>query len=134
MIENGTIVVFKRGYKWYKAKIGGKRDAFTAKTKLKKLSDVKGDKNYITLALYIKKNNLPIKEEDVLKTYDVERLYIKSKGRDSVESAPQTNSLKKLDSYWWSELNEVCLSCIRECKQSSMVILSCCPQYSTDKE
>lgn len=129
ILPDGTIVIFKRGYKWFKAKVGGKQDFFLGKTPFKSLSEVRKGGKYITIWTYLKRNHLPQTEMDVLLAYEVKSLYVKAKGRDSAEIKPKNKSEKSMEDFWWSELNEVCLTCINSCKQSSRVLLACCPQY-----
>lgn len=45
---------------------------------------------------------------------------------------PLEPSPEEFESYWFRDLNEKCLGCIHDCKQSVHVILIQCPQYKKE--
>ena len=129
----GTLCIFKRGSRWCRGRTGGKRDPFYGIVRVPSLSETRGSK-FVSLAAFLRINKITEKEEKILKSLDVDRLYIKFKKPQMVGKAKKRVSMKELspakyEDLWWSKLNKFCLRCIHNCKQSSRAIVICCKSY-----
>jgi len=140
-IKKGTPVIFKRGSRWYKGRFGGKRDFAYSAERVKSLSDVK-KKCFVTLGFLLKKNVSDEKENRILNSYKVDRLYIKFKKPVKVKKAKKAKTVKKMilegkltakkiEKYWWYNLNKNFLKCLKKCKQSSFDMIFC-PSYQKE--
>lgn len=112
--------VVKRDGKWYVGYLDGLE--FKVNKEVKRLRDVKEVTDYKTLKRYLKlKDKSATLEPLILKEIKADKVYILDK--------PVYPSIEEFENYWWKELNELCLGCKGECKQSSKVIVEVCKLY-----
>jgi hypothetical protein len=106
--------------KWY---IGTLEDFnFIEEKKIKKLSDIDNYKKYINLSVFSKK--IQINENYIKKVsekYKFDSIYI-------LPSSLKVSS-NTYNEYFWKEINKKCLSCTKDCKQSSKIQIIRCPSY-----
>jgi len=118
-------VVVKRDNKWYIGWVDGKQ--FHVTDTIKKLSDVKDLSGYVTLKKHIKDRGLdPSKEKDLLTMFGFQSVYVLNR--------PINPSAEEFEAYWWETLNKKCIQCIKECKQSSKVVVEYCPDFEGEGE
>jgi hypothetical protein len=130
---NASYVVYKRESHWFTGSVTD--DKIKKKREIKRLADVRDRDEYLTLKQWLKamKDNTP--SEEILKNLKVESLYLKKDepapkideaGKELPKEAPSQKD-------WWTKKNEVCLTCVKVCKQSSHVIVVHCPLREVKK-
>jgi hypothetical protein len=122
IMEIKVSAVVKRGRKWFVGYLDGLE--FKVNKEVKNLRDVKEVTDYKTLKSYLRLKN---KSDDlgplILEKIKADTVYILDK--------PVYPSIEEFENYWWKELNELCLGCKGECKQSSKVTVEVCKLYES---
>jgi hypothetical protein len=99
---------------------------FVEEQKIKKLSDLDNYKDYVNINTFFKKKGY--NEEYLKKVFE-------KNGFDSVYVLPMTTELssKTHNEYFWKKINKKCLTCTKDCKQSSKIQIIRCPFYERKK-
>jgi hypothetical protein len=121
---DGLEVVGKRDGKWIRAQV------IEGKLKKKKtLDDTKLgalEPDLITLREYTRKHGLTVDNEQFKKKFKMRRIYVIDQPQDSKD---EEKAVENFEKWWWKEFNKVCITCTKDCKQSSQVVLVACPSY-----
>lgn len=136
MFETGTSIIIKRANKWHVAEIGAKGQPIKLSAPILKLANVSKKHLYISLKQYLKLNEREdIEPATILQTLGVTSLYIikPAPKEASKEEAPTNLTPKQWESQWFSEKNQLCISCKRKCKQSKKVEILQCTNYALQK-
>lgn len=130
-------VVYKRKTDWCTGKID--EGKLRKKKSLRVLSDATEKDEYYTLKQWLKATKSKEAAEDILAKYKVDRLYIKkekipapslskkaspSKVKDP--SVPKEPVYAPTEKEWWAKFNDLCLQCVKKCKQSAYVTIVSC--------
>jgi len=112
--------VVKEGNSWFIGKIDGLK--FKPYKQIKKLKDVNEVASYKPLKAYLKDNGKSVLlAEKLLKELKLNSIYVLDK--------PSYCDEKEFEEYWWSQYNELCLKCIKKCKQSYKTEIWNCNDY-----
>ena len=122
---SGKVLVKHKG-KWFRAVIKENGKVGNKKKIVGNLRDAKP--GYISLTEYAKAHSLG--REEILKKYGMENIYVLDVKEPIASKSTEANE-KAFEAYWWRFFNKVCLSCSKECKQSSRLTVVKCPSYDS---
>ncbi len=128
---NGLVVVVKKRDKFYTG--GIKASKFVRYREIKKLSDLKFRDNYITLAAYLKKLHAPFSVDTILTTLKVDKMYVRTDTIPNKAKAVITppaasgKSTEAAGKAYWAKFYPDCISCVKTCKQSHLLLSLHCP-------
>ena len=124
-MELQVSAVVKEGNRWFIGKISGIK--FITYKQVRRLKDVKEVASYITFKEYLKGKNKSVKIDGHMKrNLNLDSIYVLDK--------PTYCNEKEFEEYWWADLNEYCIKCVKECKQSSYATLWKCDGWKGKEE
>lgn len=125
-------VVYKKENSWFTGAI--KEYKLRKKKQINKLSDVKDTAVYITLKKWLSENENESEYtfDELISKLKVQSLYVKT---EDTPKNNKTHSRKGMtEEKFWSKFNTICLSCIKDCKQSSYAEIIVCNRRSNIKK
>ena len=116
-------IVYKKSNKWFTGTI--KEDKLRKTKQINKLSDVTETQEYLTLKQWMKKTKTKGEAEEFLTKFKIQSLYIKDVPIvfEKTENGTDTHPTAK---QFWAKLNEICIKCKKNCKQSSYAFIMSC--------
>lgn len=113
-------VAVRKGSVWYIGKVVN--GVFIKSKKIKKLSDVKNASDYVALKKYLnERKSIKHNEAEILKELGVDSIYIMNLSPEEEEWS--------ID--WWDKMNDVCMKCTNDCKQSYKATVYRCEGFKS---
>ena len=109
-MKNKVYVVVKKGNDWLVGVCDAEFETFKALKKVKRLKDVKDVVKCTPLKKHLNDEYLA---EDIMEALEFKSFYVMDK--------PMYLTGEDVEEEWWSEINEKCKDCEKDCKQSGMV-------------
>lgn len=121
MILDNLVVVTKKDGQWYLGKINN--GSVNMEVTVKAPSSVPDSQKFVTLKQYLERIGYePSEYKIILSDLKIDSMYVK------IKDVADMND-KEWRDYYWGNINKLCKTCKKTCKQSHLTTIVSCPLY-----